>query len=78
LIPEFKLQSDKGEKYSIEDVTSFPIANAVSDQLKRNQLRYSKLKWISLMVRRYVEKGWDKYEQMQIINRSINSRKNPL
>jgi hypothetical protein len=29
LIPEFKnYKVDKGEKYSIEDVTSFPIANA--------------------------------------------------
>jgi hypothetical protein len=36
LIPEFKkLQSRQGEKYSIEDVTSFPIANAaVTDARK--------------------------------------------
>jgi hypothetical protein len=36
LIPEFKnYKVDKGEKYSIEDVTSFPIANAaVSDARK--------------------------------------------
>jgi hypothetical protein len=36
LIPEFKsYKADRGEKYSIEDVTSFPIANAaVSDARK--------------------------------------------
>jgi hypothetical protein len=36
LIPEFKnYKVDKGEKYSIEDVTSFPIANAaVTDARK--------------------------------------------
>jgi hypothetical protein len=36
LIPEFKnYKVDKGKKYSIEDVTSFPIANAaVTDARK--------------------------------------------
>ena len=36
LIPEFRsYKVDKGEKYSIEDVTTFPIANsAVSDARK--------------------------------------------
>src|SRR5690606_36108916 len=37
LIPEFKnCKVDKGSKYSIEDVTTFPIANnAVSDVRKK-------------------------------------------
>ena len=37
LIPEFKnFKADKGEKYSIEDVSSFPISNsAVSDARKK-------------------------------------------
>jgi hypothetical protein len=35
LIPEFKNYKVKEKKYSIEDVTSFPIANAaVSDARK--------------------------------------------
>jgi hypothetical protein len=34
LIPEFKNYKVDREKYSIEDVTSFPIANAVTDARK--------------------------------------------
>jgi hypothetical protein len=37
LIPEFKnYKVDKGEKYSIEDVTSFPIANAAVSDARKN------------------------------------------
>jgi 37-kD nucleoid-associated bacterial protein len=74
LIPEFKnYKADRGEKYSIEDVTSFPIANAaVSDARKsiKNVINLDtniqiKLDFINPeSAEKYVEKGWDEEKQM--------------
>ena len=74
LIPEFKsYKVDKGEKYSIEDVTNFPIANAaVSDAIKKikNVINLDtniqiKLDFINPeSAEKYVEKGWDEEKQM--------------
>jgi hypothetical protein len=74
LIPEFKsYKVDKGEKYSIEDVTNFPIANAaVSDARKKikNVINLDtniqiKLDFINPeSAEKYVEKGWDEEKQM--------------
>lgn len=74
LIPEFKnYKVDKGAKYSIEDVTSFPIANAaVSDARKsiRSVINLDthiqiKLDFVnSESADKFVEKGWDEERQM--------------
>ncbi len=74
LIPEFKnYKVDKGEKYSIEDVTTFPIANsAVSDARKsiKNVISLDtniqiKLDFINPeSAEKFVEKGWDEEKQM--------------
>ena len=74
LIPEFKsYKADRGEKYSIEDVTSFPIANAaVTDARKsiKNVINLDthiqiKLDFINPeSAEKYVEKGWDEEKQM--------------
>jgi hypothetical protein len=74
LISEFKsYKVDKGEKYSIEDLTSFPIANAaVSDIRKsiKNVINLDtniqiKLDFINPeSAEKYVEKGWDEEKQM--------------
>jgi hypothetical protein len=74
LIPEFKnYKVDKGEKYSIEDVTNFPIANAaVTDARKsiKNVINLDtniqiKLDFINPeSAEKYVEKGWDEEKQM--------------
>ena len=74
LIPEFKnYKVDKGEKYSIEDVTSFPIANAaVTDARKRikNVINLDtnvqiKLDFINPeSAEKFIEKGWDEEKQM--------------
>ncbi|MFC5682928.1 nucleoid-associated protein [Flavobacterium sp. MAHUQ-51] len=74
LIPEFKnYKVDKGEKYSIEDVTSFPIANAaVSDARKsiKNVINLDtniqiKMDFINPeSAEKFVEKGWDEEKQM--------------
>lgn len=73
-IPEFKnYKVDKGEKYSIEDVTNFPIANAaVSDVRKKlkNTIQLDtniqiKLDFINNdSAEKFVEKGWDEEKQM--------------
>jgi hypothetical protein len=73
-IPEFKnYKVDKGEKYSIEDVTSFPIANnAVTDIRKKikNVITLDtnvqiKLDFVnSDSAEKFVEKGWDEEKQM--------------
>ncbi len=73
-IPEFKnYKVDKGEKYSIEDVTNFPIANAaVTDVRKKlkNTIHLDtnvqiKLDFINPeSAQKYVEKGWDEEKQM--------------
>jgi len=74
LIPEFKnYKVDRGQKYSIEDVTSFPIANqAVTDARKKykNTINLDtniqiKLDFINPdSAERFVEKGWDEEKQM--------------
>jgi len=74
LIPEFKnYKVDKGEKYSIEDVTNFPIANnAVSDVRKKikNVIDLDtniqiKLNFVNTeSADKFVEKGWDEERQM--------------
>ncbi len=74
LIPEFRsYKVDKGEKYSIEDVTTFPIANsAVSDGRKsiKNVINLDthiqiKMDFINPeSAEKYVEKGWDEEKQM--------------
>ena len=73
-IPEFKnYKVDKGAKYSIEDVSSFPIANAaVTDVRKslKNTIQLDtniqiKLDFINPeSAEKFVEKGWDEEKQM--------------
>ncbi|MBQ0117923.1 MAG: nucleoid-associated protein [Flavobacterium sp.] len=74
LISEFKnYKEDRGEKYSIEDLTNFPIANAaVSDARKKlkNTIQLDtniqiKLDFVnSESAEKFVEKGWDEEKQM--------------
>jgi hypothetical protein len=74
LIPEFKnYKVDKGEKYSIEDVTNFPIANAAVTDARRsikNVINLDtniqiKLDFINPeSAEKFVEKGWDEEKQM--------------
>ncbi|MBP9794116.1 MAG: nucleoid-associated protein [Flavobacterium sp.] len=74
LIPEFKnYKVDKGEKYSIEDLTTFQISNsAVSDARKKfkNIIKLDtgvtiKLDFINPeTAEKIVEKGWDEERQM--------------
>jgi hypothetical protein len=74
LIPEFKhYKVEKGPKYSIEDVSTFPIANkAVSDSRKKikNVINLDTHVQIRLdfinpeSAERFVEKGWDEEKQM--------------
>jgi len=74
LMAEFKnYKVDKGEKYSIEDVTSFPIANtAVSDARKKikNVINLDtniqiKMDFINPeSADKFMEKGWDEEKQM--------------
>lgn len=74
LIPEFKnYKVEKAPKYSIEDVTSFPIANAaVSDVRKtiKNVINLDtniqiKMDFINPeSAEKFVEKGWDEEKQM--------------
>ena len=73
-IPEFKnYKVDKGAKYSIEDVSNFPIANAaVTDARKKmkNTIQLDtniqiKLDFINPeSAEKFVEKGWDEEKQM--------------
>lgn len=74
LIAEFKnFKVDKGEKYSIEDVSTFPISNsAVSDARRKFKNIISldtnitiKLDFINPeSAEKYLEKGWDEEKQM--------------
>lgn len=74
LISEFKnYKVDRGEKYSIEDTTNFPIANnAVTDVRKKlkNLINLDtnvqiKLDFINPeSAEKFVEKGWDEEKQM--------------
>lgn len=74
LIPEFKnYKVEKAPKYSIEDVTSFPIANsAVTDARKKikNVINLDtniqiKMDFVNPeSAEKFVEKGWDEEKQM--------------
>ncbi|WP_300566448.1 nucleoid-associated protein [Flavobacterium sp.] len=74
LISEFKsYKVDKGEKYSIEDLTSFPIANAAVSDARRTMKNVInldtniqiKLDFINPeSAEKFVEKGWDEEKQM--------------
>ena len=74
LIPEFKnFKENKGKKYYIEDVSSFPIVNkAVSDMRKKikNTIELDTNIQIQLdfinpeSAERFVEKGWDEERGM--------------
>lgn len=74
MIPEFKnYKTEKAPKYSIEDVTTFPIANAaVTDARKKmkNVINLDtniqiKLDFVnSESAEKFVEKGWDEEKQM--------------
>jgi len=74
LISEFKsFKVDKGEKYSIEDVFSFPISNsAVSDARRKFKNIISldtnitiKLDFVNPeSAEKFLEKGWDEEKQM--------------
>jgi len=74
LIPEFKhYKVEKGPKYSIEDISTFPIANkAVSDSRKKikNVIQLDTNIQIRMdfinpeSAERFVEKGWDEEKQM--------------
>ncbi|QHI38959.1 hypothetical protein IMCC3317_43590 [Kordia antarctica] len=74
LIPEFKhYKVEKGPKYSIEDISTFPIANkAVSSARKsiKNTINLDthiqiKLDFINPeSAEKFVEKGWDEEKQM--------------
>lgn len=74
LIPEFKhYKEEKAPKYSIEDVTTFPIANsAVTDARRKMKNVISldtniqiKLDFINPeSAEKFVEKGWDEEKQM--------------
>lgn len=73
-IPEFKnYKVDKGAKYSIEDVSNFPIANAAVTDVRRTLKNtivldtniQIKLDFInSESAEKFVEKGWDEEKQM--------------
>ncbi len=74
LISEFKnYKVDKGEKYSIEDLTTFPIANAAVSDARRSMKNVInldthiqiKLDFINPeSAEKFVEKGWDEEKQM--------------
>lgn len=77
LIPEFKhYKVERGPKYSIEDVSNFPIANkAVSDVRKKmkNVIQLDtniqiKMDFINPeSAEKFVEKGWDEENRCTII-----------
>lgn len=74
LIPEFKnYKVDKGAKYSIEDLTSFPISNSAVSEVKRKfksvinldtniQIKMNFVNQES--AEKFMEKGWDEERQM--------------
>jgi len=74
LIAEFKsFKVDKGEKYSIEDVSTFPISNtAVTDARRKikNVINLDTGMTIKLdfvnpeSAEKFIEKGWDEEKQM--------------
>jgi hypothetical protein len=74
LIPQFKnYKIDKGEKYSIEDVATFPIANQVvldSKKSIKNVINLDTNIQIKMdfqnpeSAEKFLEKGWDEEKQM--------------
>jgi hypothetical protein len=74
LVPEFKhYKTERGPKYSIEDVSSFGIANQAVSEARRkfkNQIHldtniHIKLDFINPeSAEKFVEKGWDEERQM--------------
>jgi hypothetical protein len=74
LLPEFKsYKVDKGEKYSIEDVSTFPISNTAVSEARRkikNVINLDtniqiKLDFINPeSAEKFIEKGWDEEKQM--------------
>lgn len=84
-IPEFKnFKVDKGEKYSIEDVSTFPISNtAVSEARKKFKSLIEldtnmtiKLDFINPeSAEKYLEKGWDADREMYYYLVYFNSEK---
>jgi len=83
LISEFKsFKADKGEKYSIEDISTFPISNsAVSDARKKfkNVINLDtnitiKLDFVNPeSAEKFLEKGWDEERQMYYYLAYFNS-----
>lgn len=74
LIPEFKnYKEDRAHKYSIEDVTSFPIANKAVTNARKSIKNVINLD-TNIQIRmdfinpesadKFVEKGWDEEKQM--------------
>jgi hypothetical protein len=74
LISEFKnYKVDKGEKYSIEDLTTFPIANAAVTDARRKMKNVIELD-TNIQIKldfvnpesaeKFIEKGWDEEKQM--------------
>lgn len=74
LIPEFKhYKTEKGPKYSIEDVSTFPIANTAVTAA-RKKMKNTILLDTNIQIKmdfinpesadRFVEKGWDEERQM--------------
>ena len=74
MIPEFKsYKVDKGEKYSIEDLTTFPISNTAVSEARKKIKPLIKLDTniqikIDIMnpesAERFIEKGYDEEKQM--------------
>lgn len=74
MMSEFKnYKVDKGEKYSIEDISSFPIANAAVTEARRKLKNVIKLD-TNIQIKldfvnpesteKFIEKGWDDEKQM--------------
>ena len=66
LIPEFKnYKVDKGEKYSIEDITNFPIANAAVTDVRKSIKNVINLDTnIQIKLDFINPEGWDEEKQM--------------
>lgn len=73
-IPEFKsFKADKGAKYSIEDISSFPISNTAVSEARskiKNVIELDtnitiKMDFINPeSAEKYIEKGWDEEKEM--------------
>lgn len=74
LLPEFKsYKADKGEKYSIEDISTFPISNSAVTEARRNFKNVINLD-TNITIKldftnpesadKFLEKGWDEERQM--------------